>query len=193
MKGETTYRLPCSIAGSTEICGFIFMFVFSFPTLKNSLKSSCSGCRSEIVVVIGKSFSFFDGSKECELFMHILMVDDSRAQRNATKYFLIELGFKVQEAADATEALRCLKGGEKYDGLLIDWDMPGMDGLQLVKNIRMDSENGQTPIILMGEDKYSDRVGEALEAGTDEFLMKPFSKEVLSTKLELLGIESSSS
>lgn len=167
--------------------------VFSFPRPKDSLRWSysdlCSGFGFEVVE---KSFSFFEGWKECELSMQILMVDDSRAQRNAMKHYLIELGFKVQEAADGSEALRIVKESEKFDGLLIDWDMPGMDGLQLIKNLRADSGNTEIPIILMGEDKYNDRVGEALQAGADEFLMKPFSKEVLSTKLELLGIESSS-
>lgn len=122
--------------------------------------------------------------------MQILMVDDSRAQRNATKHFLLDLGLKVQEAADGTEALRYLKQGEKFDGLLIDWDMPGMDGLQLIHNVRADEQHKTIPIILMAEDRFNDRVAEALAAGADEFLMKPFTKEVLATKLELLGIES---
>lgn len=94
--------------------------------------------------------------------MQILIVGDSRAQRNATKHFLLDLGLKVQEAADGTEALRYLKQGEKFDGLLIDWDMPGMDGLQLIQNIRSKDEHKEIPIILMAEDRYNDRVGEAL-------------------------------
>jgi two-component system, chemotaxis family, chemotaxis protein CheY len=122
--------------------------------------------------------------------MQILIVDKSRAQRNATSHFLQDLGFKVQETADGTEALRYLKTAETPDGVLVDWDMPGMNGLQFIQQVRQDPKHTELPIILMADDKFNDRVAEALKIGADEVLMKPFTKEVLATKLELLGIES---
>ncbi len=97
----------------------------------------------------------------------------------------------MQETADGTEALRYLKTAEPPAGVLVDWDLPGMNGLEFIQKIRQDPKHSGLPIILMADDKFNDRVAEALTIGADEVLMKPFTKEVLATKLELLGIESS--
>lgn len=121
--------------------------------------------------------------------MHVLTVDDSRASRLVIRRFLGDLGISVTEAADGTEGLHFLKQGSKFDLLLVDWDMPGMNGVQFIRAVRADPAHKDTPIIMISSQNSSDRLLEALEAGANEYIMKPFTKEILAMKFDLLGVE----
>jgi two-component system, chemotaxis family, chemotaxis protein CheY len=121
--------------------------------------------------------------------MRALMIDDSRAHRLVTHRALVDLGFEVTEAESAQEALGRLKGQTKFDVVLVDWEIPQMDGLQFIKQVRAIPASAETPIILLGTTKFLHRLTEALEAGANEYIMKPFNKDILEMKLDVLGIE----
>lgn len=121
--------------------------------------------------------------------MHVLLIDNSRAHRLIAQRALIELGCSVTESEDASEAARWLKGGTKVDLVLVDCEMPSIDGLEFVRGLRAGPETAGVPIILLGTTKYHDRLSEALEAGANEYIIKPCTKDVLAMKLEMLGIE----
>jgi two-component system, chemotaxis family, chemotaxis protein CheY len=123
--------------------------------------------------------------------MHALLIDDSRAHRLVTSRALVELGFAVTEVETATEGISRLKNQTKFDVILVDWEMPQMDGLDFIKKIRSEPSNLEIPIILMGTTKFLNRLGEAIEAGANEYIMKPFTPDILEMKLELLGLEAS--
>lgn len=122
--------------------------------------------------------------------MNVLTVDDSRASRLVIGRFLTDLGFRVTEAEDGNEGLRHLRGGGKFDVILVDWEMPGMSGVEFIRAVRSEAATMDTPIIMISTLNSSDRLVEALEAGANEYIMKPFTKEILSMKLDLLGVES---
>lgn len=121
--------------------------------------------------------------------MHVLTVDDSRATRLVIRKYLADLGIHVSEAEDGTEGLRLLRKGNKFDAILVDWEMPGMSGIEFIKAVRLEAAYKETPIIMISTLNSSDRMVEALEAGANEYIMKPFTKDILTMKLELLGVE----
>jgi two-component system chemotaxis response regulator CheY len=122
--------------------------------------------------------------------MRALVVDDSRAMRSILGGILEEVGFEVVQVPDAEEADRLLHLDYTFDLALIDWNLPAMNGLDLVKVLRSRSELGAIRLMMVTTETELARVREALEAGADEYIMKPFDKEMLLEKLQLLGIES---
>ena len=122
--------------------------------------------------------------------MRALVVDDSRAMRSILGGILEEVGFEVVQVPDAEEADRLLHVDRTFDLALIDWNLPVMNGLDLVKMLRSRSELGAIRLMMVTTETGLAKVREALEAGADEYIMKPFDKEMLLEKLQLLGIES---
>ena len=113
--------------------------------------------------------------------MKILLVDDSRATRAMERNILELLGHTdVVEASDGVEALAAFSE-QKPDLVLTDWMMPKMDGLALTRNIR--KENTDTPIIIVITGALESRVTEAIEAGANNYIMKPFMMELLAVKI----------
>ena len=114
--------------------------------------------------------------------MKILLVDDSRTIRNIQKNTLLGMGHTdVLEAADGVEALSVLQG-ERPDLVLVDWNMPKMDGITLIRKIR---ETDKTlPLIMVTTEAEKSRVMEALKAGVNNYVVKPFTAETLSEKIE---------
>ena len=114
--------------------------------------------------------------------MKILLVDDSRTIRNIQKNVLAQMGHTdILEAADGVEALKLLES-ETPDLVLVDWNMPNMDGLTLVSRIRQ--KDTALPLIMVTTEAEKGRVIEALKAGVNNYLVKPFTGEVLSAKIE---------
>ncbi len=113
--------------------------------------------------------------------MKIMLVDDSRTIRKIQKKTLVQLGYTdVVEAADGVEALSLYK--ESPPGLmLIDWNMPNMDGITLVKTIRQTDKS--IPLIMCTTEAEKARVVEALQAGVNNYVVKPFTAETLSEKI----------
>lgn len=121
--------------------------------------------------------------------MKALVVDDSRAMRRIIARLLVELGFEVHEAATGLEALAL---AEKVDGLsvvLLDWNMPEMDGRQLLERLRADERFTDLPVMMVTTESEMEQVEVALNAGASEYLMKPFDRQALLEKLLLLGFD----
>jgi len=114
--------------------------------------------------------------------MKIMLVDDSRTIRNIEKNVLSQLGYTdIMEAGDGVEALSQLETGMP-DLFLIDWNMPNMDGLTLVKKIREQDKN--VPIIMVTTEAEKTRVVEAIKAGVNNYVVKPFTTETLGGKIK---------
>ncbi|HXK26871.1 MAG TPA: response regulator [Candidatus Binatia bacterium] len=120
--------------------------------------------------------------------MRALIVDDSRATRTIIKKMLSEVGFEVFEAADGVEALRRLKEIDPPDVLLVDWNMPEMNGYDLVRAVRGDAQYDKVPLMMVTSETERGQMAKALAAGANEYVMKPFTKDVITEKLALLGV-----
>lgn len=117
-----------------------------------------------------------------------MIVDDSRAMRLVMGRYLKSLGYEVTEAGDGREALNKLSAeGGHFDLALVDWNMPEMDGLSLVRAVRQIPRLKDVRLMMVTSETEGDRVVSALEAGADEYLMKPFTLDVLQEKLAVLG------
>jgi two-component system chemotaxis response regulator CheY len=113
--------------------------------------------------------------------MKILLVDDSRTMRNIQKSVIAQLGqHEVEEACDGQDAMSKV-GAFKPDLLLVDWNMPNMDGLTFVKKFR--EQNKTTPIIMVTTEAEKARVIEAIKAGVNNYVVKPFTPDVLSQRI----------
>ncbi|MHC4066205.1 MAG: response regulator [Planctomycetota bacterium] len=113
--------------------------------------------------------------------MRILLVDDSRIIRNIQKNTLAGMGHTdVLEAADGVEALSVL-AADRPDLVLMDWNMPRLDGITLVRKIR--EKDTTLPLIMVTTEAERSRVMEALKAGVDNYVVKPFTAEILSEKI----------
>ena len=114
--------------------------------------------------------------------MKIMLVDDSRTIRNIQKGTLKTLGHdEIIEAADGVEALK-LKATDPPDLMLVDWNMPNMDGITLIRKIR--ETDKATPIIMCTTEAEKSRVLEAIKAGVNNYVVKPFTAETLSEKID---------
>lgn len=120
--------------------------------------------------------------------MRALIVDDSRATRTIIKRMLAGFGFEVVEATDGVDALRRLKEIGQADVLLVDWNMPEMNGYDLICAIRGDRQYDKVPLMMVTSETEMGQMAKALEAGANEYVMKPFTKEVIAEKLALLGV-----
>ncbi|HEY4360523.1 MAG TPA: response regulator [Bryobacteraceae bacterium] len=117
-----------------------------------------------------------------------LVVDDSRAVRMILSRTLKELGYEVREAANGREALEVLDAEEASVSLLLaDWNMPEMNGLELVKRLRRNPRLASLVVVMVTTETELDHMAAALEAGANEYVMKPFTKEILREKLQLVG------
>jgi len=114
--------------------------------------------------------------------MKVLLIDDSKTMRNIQKSVLSQLGHTdVEEACDGQDALSKV-GAFQPDLLLVDWNMPNMDGLTFVKKFR--ALDKTTPIIMVTTESERSRVVEAIKAGVNNYLVKPFTPDVLSQRID---------
>ena len=121
--------------------------------------------------------------------MRALIIEDSRAMRSILEGILADVGFELTLAADAEEALVVFENDQDFELALVDWNLPGMSGLDLVFAIRERPGLGDIKLMMVTTETQLGRVVEALDAGADEYIMKPFDREMLLEKLALLGIE----
>ena len=121
--------------------------------------------------------------------MRALVIDDSRAIRLLLKNMLRDIGFEVIEAANGREALQCLKEAGEVDVALVDWNMPEMNGYDFVCAVRADETYNDLCLMMVTTESEMSQMVKALEAGANEYVMKPFTKEVIIEKLQLLGIQ----
>ena len=116
--------------------------------------------------------------------MNILIVDDFSTMRRIIKNLLRDLGFNnTSEADDGQTALPMLKSG-KFDFLVTDWNMPGMDGLTLLKTVRSDEALCDMPVLMVTAEAKRDQIVVAAEAGVNGYVVKPFTAATLKEKIE---------
>ncbi|HYC76461.1 MAG TPA: response regulator [Planctomycetota bacterium] len=120
--------------------------------------------------------------------MKALVVDDSRAIRVIVGKTLKELGFDVVEAVDGKDALEKLRMAGPFDVALVDWNMPELDGLGFVKAARALPEHAAMRILMVTTEGEASRMEAALAAGAQEYMMKPFTRDMLAAKLDLVGL-----
>ncbi|PSU11250.1 chemotaxis protein CheY [Photobacterium ganghwense] len=116
--------------------------------------------------------------------MKILIVDDFSTMRRIVKNLLRDLGFNnTQEADDGLTALPMLKKGG-FDFVVTDWNMPGMQGIDLLKHIRADAELKHLPVLMITAEAKREQIIEAAQAGVNGYIVKPFTAATLKEKLE---------
>jgi len=116
-----------------------------------------------------------------------LVVDDSRVIRKVARRILEDLGFEVAEAADGVEALAWCSA-VMPDAILLEWNLPAMDGLETLRRLRA-MRGGHAPKVIFCSGRTDlERIREALEAGADEYLMKPFDGDIVAGRLALAGV-----
>ena len=121
--------------------------------------------------------------------MRALVVDDSRAVRMMLKRMLTEAGFDaVSEAGHGVEALERLSEETLPDVMLVDWNMPEMNGIELLRAMRANAGYRRIPVVMVTTETEASQVVRALAAGASDYVMKPFTKDVVLDKLELLGV-----
>ncbi len=115
--------------------------------------------------------------------MKILVVDDFSTMRRIIKNLLRELGFtNAHEADDGTSALPLLQSGN-FDFVITDWNMPGMQGIDLLKAIRADDKLKHLPVLMVTAESKRDQIVEAAQAGVNGYVVKPFTAITLEEKI----------
>jgi two-component system chemotaxis response regulator CheY len=120
--------------------------------------------------------------------MRALVIDDSRAVRAIIGKILREMGLEVLEAGNGREALEQLRRSPDLELALVDWNMPEMDGLEFIRAVRGQRAYDRLRILMVTTETEGEQVARALSAGANEYLMKPFTREVLTAKLHLLDL-----
>jgi len=120
--------------------------------------------------------------------MRLLVIDDSSTMRAILCTYSRNLGFETVEAEDGCQALERLQDSGPFEALLIDWDMPRMNGFQLLKAVRADASYANVKILMVTAQNTYEKVAEAISCGADDFLMKPMDEQMFVEKLCLLGL-----
>ena len=123
-----------------------------------------------------------------EITVRALIVDDSKAMRSIVGRIVREIGFDTLEAANGREALEALKTGGEVELILVDWNMPGMSGIDFLRAVRALPGASAFKMLMVTTASDLAHINTALEAGANEYLMKPFTKDAMVSKLQMLGI-----
>lgn len=116
--------------------------------------------------------------------MRILIVDDFATMRKVIKNLLRQSGYQnITEAEDGVAALKELRS-QKIDFIISDWNMPNMTGIEFLRAVRADSKLSSLPFLMVTAESLKDNVVEAVKAGVSNYIVKPFTAEVLSEKIE---------
>jgi two-component system, chemotaxis family, chemotaxis protein CheY len=120
--------------------------------------------------------------------MRALVIDDSQAVRRIIGNIMKRLGYDTIEAGNGLEGLSQLEAHGLQDIVLVDWNMPEMNGLEFIKAVRAIPAYGDMPIMMITTETEMENISQAFLAGVNEYVMKPFDKEMILEKLQLLGI-----
>jgi len=115
-----------------------------------------------------------------------MVVDDSRAVRMVISRNLAQLGYEVCAAADGSDALALLN--QNISVILVDWNMPKVNGLEFLQTLRADSRYDSVKVVMVTTETEVGQMVKALAAGANEYVMKPFTQEILTDKLRILGL-----
>jgi two-component system chemotaxis response regulator CheY len=120
--------------------------------------------------------------------MKALVIDDSSTVRKIISSILVKLGCECVQAGNGEEALRVYQENPDVTLAMVDWNMPIMNGLEFVKKVRENSGSEQLKLIMVTTETEFHQVSAAIEAGVDEYIMKPFTPEMVEEKLQLAGV-----
>lgn len=120
--------------------------------------------------------------------MQALIIDDSKSMRRIIAKMLRELNFTFSEAENGQKALDHLKANPTPDVVLVDWNMPIMNGLEFVQAVRSEERWAGLPLMMVTTETELEHVVLALQSGANEYLMKPFERDCIAGKLQLLGL-----
>ncbi|MEJ2360236.1 MAG: chemotaxis response regulator CheY [Gammaproteobacteria bacterium] len=116
--------------------------------------------------------------------MKILIVDDFSTMRRIIRNLLHDLGFKnTEEADDGISALPMLQGGD-FDLLITDWNMPGMQGIDLLRHVRADKKLSTLPVLMVTAEQKREQIEEATQLDVNGYIVKPFTKRTLKEELD---------
>ena len=120
--------------------------------------------------------------------MLALVVDDSRAMRSILTRLMTNLGFDVARGRNGAQAMAVLDAGARPDVILVDWNMPVMDGLTFIKKVREREDLREIALMMVTTESEQGNIVRALAAGAHEYVVKPFTDDVIADKLNLLGL-----
>ena len=120
--------------------------------------------------------------------MRALVIDDSRVARMALSRILVELGFEIEEAENGEQAIAVLNSRGPFDVAMVDWNMPIMNGYEFVQKVRTNTQYSNMQLVMVTTENESGQVLKALTAGANEYVMKPFTDEMIVEKIEMLGL-----
>lgn len=121
--------------------------------------------------------------------MKILIVDDFATMRRIVKNILKQIGFEnIEEAEDGEQAFIKLKSGN-FKFVVSDWNMPNLDGIGLLKKVRSDPDLKNLPILMVTAEAEKEKVMEAIKAGVSNYVVKPFTAEILKEKMDKILIK----
>ena len=121
--------------------------------------------------------------------MRALVIDDSKAMRAVLRHILEDMGFEVFEAGDGQEGMTRLKEVGKVDLALVDWNMPVMDGITFVKNVRANASYQTVKLMMVTTEREMEKVDQALSVGANNYIMKPFSPRAVRDAVEVMGFK----
>ena len=116
--------------------------------------------------------------------MKALVIDDSRAMRTIIGQILRSIGYEVADASNGREGLQRVSEVGPLNLILVDWNMPEMNGIDFVRALRSDRKNDDVRVMMVTTETEMKRMAEALEQGANEYVMKPFTRDVILQKLE---------
>jgi two-component system, chemotaxis family, chemotaxis protein CheY len=117
-----------------------------------------------------------------------LVVDDSKVIRKVARHILEALHFNVEEAGDGREALDRCEAGNLPDVILLDWNMPVMSGMEFLRSLTASALPNRPKVVFCTTENDVAHIRAAIDAGADEYMMKPFDRETLESKLQLVGV-----
>ncbi len=120
--------------------------------------------------------------------MRALVVDDSSAMRAFLKMILRGVGYEVSEARNGREGLQALAVASLPELILLDWNMPEMNGFEMLHELRAEPHYSGIKVMMVTTETEMGEMSRALAAGADEYVMKPFTRDVILAKLDLLGL-----
>ena len=116
-----------------------------------------------------------------------LVVDDSKVIRKVARHILETMGFAVEEAEDGRQALTRCEGGMP-DVVLLDWNMPVMGGMEFLRILRQRDGGEQPKVVFCTTENDAGHIRAAIDAGADDYVMKPFDRDTLESKLQIVGV-----
>lgn len=128
------------------------------------------------------------GAVAAEIKPKAIVVDDSRAARTMVGNMMSQLGFDVLKAEHGGAALALLDPESPPDAIVVDWNMPVMDGVEFARALRAIDEYKTVPVLMISSESDPRRVATALLAGIDEYLFKPVDTEMIKERLATMGV-----